>query len=850
MISAYSPRKKRGPKKRYFWIVLLFFSGTAGASFFYYTLRDLPRPGRITERSITESTKIYDRTGEVLLYEIHGEEKRTVLPLEEISEYVKRSAIVSEDANFYRHHGIDWRGVTRAFLKNIARGDFYYQGGSTITQQLVKNSILTGERTYARKVKEVVLAVLIEQRYSKEEILEWYLNQIPYGTNAYGIEAAAQTYFAKKTRDLSLPEAALLAALPKAPTYYSPFGSHKDELLQRKDWVLERLRDEGYASAEEVERAKKTHLSFTSPQKNIRAPHFVFMVREYLDEKFGEEFVERGGLKVITTLDWRLQEEAEKAIREGTERNEKLVGGFNASLVALDPRSGEILSLVGSRDYWTHSLPEGCAPGVDCKFDPHVNVALRARQPGSAFKPFVYATAFKKGYTPETVLFDVPTEFNPLCTHDGTPGPLVKDEKDCYHPQNYDGAFRGPVSLRRALAQSLNVPSVKLLYLAGVADSIETARTLGISTLTDPGRYGLSLVLGGAEVTLLDMTSAFGVFSQEGLLHPPASVLRIENAAGVVLEEKKETSLPVLDTEVARTLNDILSDNDARIPIFSPQSSLFFPGRPVAAKTGTTQDFRDAWVVGYTPSLVAGVWVGNNDNSPMDKASVSIMVAGPLWHNFLASALSQTPPEDFGRPAERRPEKPVFRGIYRSGEIVKIDRVSRKLATSYTPENLIEELGLGSISSILAHVRKGDPQGAPPDNPSLDPQFSNWEEGIRGWLAKNPISIPSPPVAYDDIHLPGKGPKIKILQPADETVKVRSLENIIFTAKGIFPLRETSLFIDDELVGSKTAPFFSDVFSFSFSSLPAGKKYRIKITAYDTVGNQEVIEREILIAGN
>lgn len=830
--------------------MLLVLSGAGGAFFFYYLLWDLPGPDRITERSVAESTKIYDRTGEILLYEIHGEERRTVLPLKEIPPYIKQAAIIAEDANFYRHHGIDWRGIARAFLKNIARGDFYYQGGSTITQQLVKNSILTGERTYTRKIKEILLAVLIEQKYSKDEILEWYLNQIPYGTNAYGIEAAAQTYFAKKAADVTLAEAAVLAALPKAPTYYSPFGSRRNELMQRKDWILERLREAGFVSDKEAERAKKELLAFVPPQKNILAPHFVLMVREYINQKYGEEFVERGGLKVITTLDWRLQEEAEKTIREGAERNEKLVGGYNASLVAIDPKTGEVLSLVGSRDYWADPLPEGCHPGIDCKFDPNVNVALRLRQPGSAFKPFVYATAFKKGYTPETTLFDVPTEFNPLCNPDGTPGPLVKEEKDCYHPQDYDGKFRGPVTLRQSLAQSLNVPSVKLLYLAGVKDSMQTARELGISTLVDESRYGLSLVLGGAEVTLLEMTSAFGVFAQEGILHPASFVIRVENSQGVLLEEKGAASLPVLDTEVARTINDLLSDNDSRVPIFNPRSSLYFPGRPVAAKTGTTQDFRDAWVVGYTPSLVAGVWVGNSDNSAMDKSSLSIMVAGPLWHNFLESALSRTPPEEFTRPSERPPENPFLRGLYRSGEIIKIDKISKKRATPYTPENLLEEMSFGAVSSILAHVRKEDPQGGPPSKPTDDPQFNNWEEGIRRWLAQNPLPDLRPPTAFDDIHLPEKRPRITLLQPAAELAQTIVLDSIIFTSAGPFPLREISVFIDDELMGSKTAPFLSNIISFSLSPVPPKGVRRIKIIAYDSVGNQQTVEKELLVTGN
>ncbi len=824
--------------------------GLAGVVFSYSTVKDLPRPERITERAVVESTKIYDRTGEVLLYEIHGEEKRTILALEEIPGYVKQATIAAEDAEFLQHHGINLRGVLRALVKNILRGDPYYQGGSTITQQLVKNSILSPERTYARKIREVILAVLIEQKYSKDEILEWYLNQIPYGSNAYGIEAAAQTYFAKSAKDLSVAEAAILASLPKAPTYYSPYGSHRDELFGRQTWVLNRMQQAGIISASEAERAKKEKLSLLPPAQNIRAPHFVFFVKEYLTEKYGEEFVERGGLKVITSLDWGLQEEAEKIVREGAEYNEKLVRAYNASLVAVDPKTGDILAMVGSRDYWAAPMPDGCIPGQTCKFDPHVNVARRARQPGSAFKPFVYATAFKKGYTPETVLFDVATEFNPLCNPDGTPGPLVKEEKDCYHPQDYDGTFRGPVSLRRALAQSLNVPSVKLLYLAGVKNSMETAKSLGISTLTDPDRYGLSLVLGGAEVTLLEMTSAFGVFATDGILHPLSAILRVENSKGVKLEEKKEASLPALDTEIARTINDVLSDNDARIPVFSPRSSLYFPGRPVAAKTGTTQDFRDAWIIGYTPSLAAGVWVGNSDNAPFDTGGLSIMVAGPLWRKFMEFALSKTPPEDFIKPEALKAEKPILRGLYRSGGIVRVDKISKKRATPFTPEELVEETSFGTISSILAHLRKDDPQGDPPPDPLFDPQFSNWQAGILRWLSVNPLPDPSVPSETDDVHLPDKRPRIGFVLPAPSLQETIPLDKIIVTVKGTFPLREVSLFIDDELTESKTVPFSSEEIRFALNRLlPPGRR-NIKITAYDAVGNKETVERDLLVTGN
>ncbi|MFY9463021.1 MAG: transglycosylase domain-containing protein, partial [Candidatus Sungiibacteriota bacterium] len=480
--------------------VLLFLGGAASV---YSLVRDMPNPSRVGERSVIESTKIYDRTGTIVLYEIHGNQRRSVIPFDQIPDSVKKATLAAEDINFYRHIGIDWRGIARAIVTNITRGNFS-QGGSTITQQFVKNSLLGPEKTLTRKIREQILSLLLERNYSKDEIFGFYLNQIPYGANTYGISAAAEYYFNKKPADLTLAEGAALASLPKAPTYYSPYGPRKKELLQRKDWTLDRMADAGLIARADVDAAKLEALVFAPPREAIRAPHFVEYVRDYLNKKYGEQTVEQGGLKVTTTLDWTLQEEAEKIIREGAEANEKLVGASNAALVAIDPQSGDILALVGSRDYLAESLPKGCTAGITCTFDPYVNIATASRQPGSAFKPFVYATAFKKGYTPETVLFDVATEFNPLCNPDGSPGAGVRDPKQCYHPQDYDGTFRGPVSMRQAIAQSLNVPAVKVLYLAGIPDSIATAQTMGITTLTQPDRYGLSLVLGGAEVTLLD----------------------------------------------------------------------------------------------------------------------------------------------------------------------------------------------------------------------------------------------------------------------------------------------------------------------------------------------------------
>ena len=827
------PTKK---KKIFFYLpfilaAALFVWGTFSL---YSLFGSIPDPERISDRSVAQSTKIYDRSGTVLLYEIHGEEKRTVAALHDIPESIKQATLAAEDLHFYQHSGIDIRGIARALIVNLVRGDIS-QGGSTITQKLIKNSILTNERTFTRKIKEAVLSLLIEKKYSKDEILGLYLNQIPYGSNAYGIAAAAETFFNKPLRDITIGEAALLASLPKAPTYYSPYGSHKEDLINRRNWVLDRMVSAGFITSVEAESVKKEKMVFNLPQQGIRAPHFVMYVREYLNQRYGEEFVESGGLKVITTLDWNLQQMAEKALKEGAERNNLLIEAKNAALVSINPKTGDILAMVGSRDYF------------DIKNDGNVNVATRPRQPGSAFKPFVYATAFKKGYTPETILMDVPTEFNVACNMDGTPGPGISDPKQCYHPKNYDDTFRGPVDLRHSIAQSLNVPSVKLLYLVGINDVIRTAKDMGITTLTDPKRYGLSLVLGGAEVNLLEITSAFGVFAQDGILHPKTAIMRIEDADGAVLEEKKESATPVIDTEVARTINDVLSDNDARVPIFSPHSSLYFPDKKVAAKTGTTQDYRDAWTIGYTPSLVTGVWVGNNDNTPMNKKALSVMVAAPIWHAIMESALATLPPEDFIPPEKHTAEKAIFRGIYRSGDTIKIDKISRKLATAFTPPDMIEEVGSGNIVSILTMVRKDDPQGPPPDSSSPDPQLKNWQGAIDRWISQNPIPLPVNPNEFDDTHTQEKLPRISLVSPTQEAIPLKDFLETTIDIQSYFPLQEVQFFFNDILIESRTAPIAQGSLIFPIKNISSAGMFNIKIIAYDSVKNKTLFEKNITV---
>ncbi|MDD3487615.1 MAG: transglycosylase domain-containing protein [Candidatus Moranbacteria bacterium] len=715
------------PKKRWYWRFLKFFGWCAAAlllfaiGVFAYYAKDLPSPTKLNERQVAESTKIYDRTGEHILYEIHGEEKRTAISIDQMSQIVRAATISAEDQDFYNHHGIQFKAVIRAAIYDVL-GRARSQGGSTITQQLIKNTVLTNEKTFTRKVKEVILAVELEQKFSKDEILEMYLNQIPYGSNAYGIQAASQTFFGKDAKDLNLAESALLASLPKAPTYYSPYGSHQDELKYRQEYIIDQMEGMGYVTEKEAKEAKAVDViaEIRPFQDSISAPHFVMYVKEQLVDKYGETEVEESGMKVYTTLDWDKQQAAEEAVKKGAETNAAKYKATNAALVAMDPNTGQILAMVGSKDYFDKSI------------DGNVNVAIRSRQPGSSFKPYVYATAFKKGYTPNTVLFDVKTNFG------------TKDQP--YEPMDYDNKFRGPVKMQDALAESLNIPAVKTLYLAGVKNAIETARSMGITTINDPSRVGLSLVLGGGEVTLLDHTNAFGTFATGGTHHDKTAILKITDSQGNVLDEYQNSAgEKVLDTNVCAEIDNILSTNSLRAPVFGTNTPLRFDDRPVAAKTGTTNEWRDAWTMGYTPGLVVGVWAGNNDNAPMAQGSDGVYVAAPIWREFMDHALANTAIEKFPEAKVEKTGKGVLDGTTNMGEketaICRIkkgeycipsgdkcpdgaDKKKRKLYTAH---------------SILYWLDKDDPLGDAPKNAGKDPQFNAWEKGVEKWIEKKDL---------------------------------------------------------------------------------------------------------------
>lgn len=656
---------------------------------FIYFIKDLPRPEKFTEGTIAQSTKIYDRTGEILLYEIFGEEKRTIVSLSEIPDFLKWAVISVEDKNFFEHQGLDFNAIIRAIFYDLKIGK-PLQGASTITQQLIRSYFLTMKKTLERKTREMVLALEIERRYSKDQILEWYFNLIPFGGNLYGIESASQAFFQKHISNISLAEGAILAALIKAPSYLSPYGEHLDELLGRKDYVLDRMLKLNYITKEEAEEAKKEEIEFQPNITPLQAPHFVFFVKDYLEQRYGLDFLTRKGLKVYTTLDFGTQKVAEDTLEKGVEEI-KIYNAYNGALVSINPETGEILAMVGSKNWYGRS--EGCDEVTNkCKFDPKFNAALSLRQPGSALKPFVYAKLFQDGFTPNSIVWDVKTEFNLNCSPDADQE-IGKYNTDCYHPKNYDERFLGPINLRSALAQSRNLPSVKVLYLAGGDDVLDYILDFGITTLKDKGRYGLSLVLGGGEVKLLEMVQGYSIFANDGIKSSLKFIKKIEDSEGKAIEELKITQTRILPAQIAREINDILSDNEARAPMFGLNSPLNLRDYKAAAKTGTTQDYRDGWIIGYTPSLVTGIWIGNNDNSPMTKKP-AVILAGLIWQRFMEKVLKNFPKKEFISPEERIVEEPVLNGI------------------------------LPANHSILYYLDRNDPQ------------YPFWEKGVINFLQK------------------------------------------------------------------------------------------------------------------
>lgn len=725
----------------------------------------LPDVKDLDKLAVAQSTTIYDREGNIL-YVKHGGENRQYIAFEEMSENIVNATVAIEDDQFWTHSGFDLLGIGRAVVGQLtgnSRG-----GGSTITQQYVKNAFLSPEKTYTRKLKELILAVRLEQEFDKKKILELYLNKIPYGNNAYGVEKAAQIYFGKKAKDLDLAEAAVLASLPQAPSYYNPYGQHRQSELTgsidpgdiaardirsesdlreneftrglignnvvldeehsvyiqgRTDLVLKAMEGVGYITSAEKEDAlrKLRELEFKKYQEKIQAPHFVFYIIDQLEEKYGKEIVEQGGLNVYTTLDPKLQEAALKAVEEGAAKNTENYNVKNSALVAIDPKTGEILAMVGSKDYFAEDI------------DGAVNVTTQYRQPGSSFKPIVYAQAFYNRYAPASVIFDVKTRFG-----------------SSSYPQNFDGKFMGPISIRKALAQSRNIPAIKTYFLAGEQKPIiELAQKMGITFLDTERDYGWPLALGSAEVRPLEIVSAFGVFANNGVRHEPVGILKVENYQGEILEEwKADEGKEVLDPQIAYLINDILADKSVGLG-----ESLVVPGKTTAVKTGTSTDPdgdpKDLWTIGYSPNLVAGVWSGNNKaaDGKISKMASGYSNAAPIWRRFMSEALSGRPNDDFTAPegittesvsrltgklpGPNTPESDIVEEIFASFSVPtevddsvtrkEIDTRNMKLANEYCPPKYVKNMNFIALQAI-----------AP---------IESWQEGVDAWLQENTESF-------------------------------------------------------------------------------------------------------------
>jgi len=597
---------------------------TSPASLFI--LGTLPDPNQLITRQPILTTKIFDRHGE-LLYKIYRQENRTLVDLKDIPPSLIKATIAIEDTEFYSHHGFSIKGIVRAIIRDVGGGRLY--GGSTITQQLVKNTLLSPEKTLLRKIKEIILALLVETKFTKDQILQMYLNEVGFGGAAYGVEEAAQTYFGKSVKDLDLAESALLAGLPASPTQYSPFGPHPEKAKERQSLVLQRMLQEKFINNEEKKRAENEELHFNQMKNEIKAPHFVMSIKEMLVQQFGEQFVEQGGLQVTTSLDINLQNQAQEIVRAEIEKLKSLKISNGAALVT-NPATGEILAMVGSQNYF------------DVANDGNVNVTTRPRQPGSSIKPVMYSLALESGFTPATIIPDTPITYQVA----GQPP---------YSPKNYDRQFHGNVTLRRALASSYNVPAVKVLSALGVDKMIKRGTDMGITTWEDPTRFGLSLTLGGGEVKMVDLAVAYGTLANQGKRVDLNPILEIKNSKGEILESNTQPIMRnpklVFSPGVAFLLTDILADNNARTPAFGPHSWLNIDNHPhVAVKTGTTQNMRDNWTIGYTPDFLTAVWVGNNDNSPMSYVASGITGASPIWNKIMTNLLKDTPDKEFPIP--------------------------------------------------------------------------------------------------------------------------------------------------------------------------------------------------------
>lgn len=794
---------------------------------FTWFANNLPEPGKIA-RQEGFATKIYDRN-EKVLYDIFAEQRRTPVQLDQVPLYLREATVAVEDKDFYKHSGFDSRGYIRAVF-NI----FVYrklQGGSTLTQQLVKNVLLSSERTLTRKIKEFILSVQIERKYSKDEILQMYLNEVPYGGTAWGVEAASEIYFNKKVSELNLVESAILAGLPQRPSYYSPFGPDPDAFKGRTEQVLRRMREDGYITREQEQLAKGqlSKIEFQKDQTSFKAPHFVMYVKKILEDRYGEKMVEQGGLKVYTTLDLDLQDRVQGIVAEEIAKVEK-VHITNGAAMVVDPKTGEILVMVGSKNY------------DDPNYDGKVNVVMSLRQPGSTIKPVTYVTALRKGYTASTLLMDTPTTF---------PGGIGQPD---YKPVNYNGKFSGPVQMRYALGNSLNVPAVKMLALVGIRDMLQTASDLGFTTLSPTpqnlSRLGLSVTLGGGEVRLQDLVMSYSAFANGGKKVQPLAILKVTDRNGKVLEEYKPTEQKrVLTEEQAFLISHILADNQARALTFGERSSLSFPDRQMAVKTGTTNDKRDNWTIGWTPNLMVGVWVGNNDNSQMKEIASGVTGAAPIWRKIITMAMEGRPKEDFITPSGIVTSEVDLVSGYRAHDSYPSRLEYFVKGTEPQDEDPVHaRLKLCKASGKLAtavDIARGDYDEKEyflfkENDPTTQPGGENrWQQGINEWLATQSDSRYHPPSDFCDGTVDQI--EVKFKEPQDQS-QVGSDFKVL-----VDPISSNDInFVEIYINGEKKTTLTSYPYQVNFT-LPDGT-YAIKARVQDTKGN--LADREIKIGVN
>ena len=805
------------------WAKIAFFAAIGFFIFLLFILPvmaiNLPSPDKIV-RTQGFSTKILDRNGS-LLYDVYANQNRTPVALTDIPLYLRQATVSIEDKNFYKHQGFDPVGILRGFLRIFTRGRM--AGGSTLTQQLVKNVLLTNDRTVVRKVKEFVLAIQIEKKYSKDEILQMYLNEAPYGGTSWGVGAAAETYFGKDVKDLDLVECAILAGMPQSPTAYSPYSSTPTAYIQRTKDVLRRMREDGHITKEQEQSATDALSGFQFKTKgtSLNAPHFVQYVQKILNDTYGEAAVEQGGLTVTTTLDLDLQDKAQQIVADEIAKVEKQ-HITNGAVVVMNPDTGEILSMVGSKNFFADD------------YDGQVNVTTSLRQPGSSFKPFTYVTGFKKGYSPATLIMDVPTSF---------PGGTGQPD---YKPVNYDGKFIGPVQVRYALANSRNIPAVKMLAMVGIRDVLETATDLGITTLPPTAdtlkRVGLSLTLGGGEVRLIDMTAAYSAFVNKGYRVDPVAILKVTDMNGKVLEDNTpQKGKQVLTEGQAFLIDSILSDNNARKDTFGLNSYLNVAN--VMVKTGTTNDKRDNWTIGGNANAMVGVWVGNNDNSPMLSVASGVSGASPIWHNVIVQALKGKPTVTFTTPD--------------SVTQISVDSVSGYAAHDNfpsRPEYFIKgtEPSLADPIHVLLKVCKSDGKLATPsdiasgnydtkeyyqfkeEDPTAGATGTNrWQEAILTWMNTQADPKYHPPGDYCGTSNPlsvdfgGPHDHDSNLGTGDATVTFSANSNSAITQ------------VDLKLNGNKVCTFNNGANNYSCKvNFPSKGIYTIEATAMDAANHQ------------